>query len=99
MAKNRIESAINKIDLAFRANGGEEFRPDRCSCEPEVGFVPCEYCAIRDGLLVGKKALESVIAYREAILNCIGYANNRESECGDRARNAFQFLYDTIEEA
>lgn len=98
MTKDQIENIKEKIDLAFRANGGEEFRQDLCGCDPDVGFVPCEYCAIRDGLLIGKKALEASIKYREAIQNCIDWANNRESEWGNRAMNAFEFLYKALEE-
>lgn len=97
MTKDEIENIKNKIDLAFRAIGGEEFREDWCSCDPSVGFSPCEYCAIREGLLIGKKALEAMITYREAIQNCIDWANNRETEWGDRAINAFEFLYKALE--
>lgn len=35
---------------------------------------------------------------RQAIRDCINYANNRESEWGSRAEKAFQFLYDAIGE-
>lgn len=33
------------IALGFIANGGRAFRRDICRCDPDVGAVPCEYCA------------------------------------------------------
>lgn len=35
--------------------------------------------------------------YRIAIERCIEWANNRETEWGDRAINAFQFLYNALD--
>ena len=34
---------------------------------------------------------------RIAIKNCIDWANNRETEWGTRAENAFKFLYDALD--
>lgn len=45
---------IKQIDLAILANGGEDFRDNFCSCDPSVGYTPCEYCAIRNALLAVK---------------------------------------------
>jgi hypothetical protein len=36
--------------------------------------------------------------YKDAIQNCIGFANGRESEWGERAESAFEFLYAALEE-
>jgi len=36
--------------------------------------------------------------YKDAIQNCIGFANGRESEWGERAESAFDFLYAALEE-
>lgn len=44
------ESLLEKLELAHRANGGKEFNERACSCDASVGFVPCEYCAIRSAL-------------------------------------------------
>lgn len=46
------------IELALLANngGGLDFRKEMCECDPEVGMVPCQYCAI-DRLL--RKALRT----------------------------------------
>jgi len=35
--------------------------------------------------------------YKEAIQNCLGWANGRQSEWGDRASNAFRFIEDAME--
>lgn len=36
------------VELAIRANnmGGLTFKEDYCQCDPEVGCLPCPYCAI-----------------------------------------------------
>ena len=34
------------LDLAIRANGGNQWSQQWCTCEPSVGNCPCEYCAI-----------------------------------------------------
>lgn len=41
------------VELALRAvnNGsGTDFRMELCRCDPEVGCVPCQYCAEYDVL-------------------------------------------------
>lgn len=39
---------IEDAKLAILANnsGGYEFRKDLCQCDPSVGMVPCQYCAV-----------------------------------------------------
>ena len=53
---------LDDIDLALRANNnGEriEWRQDLCMCDPEVGMVPCPYCAIQNALEKCKRFLSS----------------------------------------
>ena len=48
------------LDLAILANGGEEFLPTVCECEPETNNAPCRYCAIYDGLKLAKQSLTAL---------------------------------------
>lgn len=47
---------LDAIDLAQRANGGVEWKESFCRCDPDVGAVPCEYCAIHFALAIAHKA-------------------------------------------
>jgi len=49
------------IDLAIRANGGDRFRHKWCECEPEIGYAPCMYCAIYNGLRAAKEYVQMPI--------------------------------------
>lgn len=58
---------IEKIlDLAILANGGEKHRKEWCQCDSSVGYVPCEYCAIFNGLTQAKSYFSNL---RKRILN------------------------------
>lgn len=46
-----MKTLIEEIDLAILSHGGEHLRKDFCQCDPAVGFVPCEYCAIYQALI------------------------------------------------
>jgi len=49
---NELETIFKKlpkeedIRLAMMANGGVEYNEKYCECDPSVGMVPCQYCAI-----------------------------------------------------
>jgi len=58
---------MEMIDLAIAANGGEGFRQDWCQCDYSVGYVPCEYCAIRNALLAMKHYLSCVLSDTERL--------------------------------
>lgn len=49
------EKVKEKINLAIAANGGTDFRKEWCQCDPSIGAVPCEYCAIRAGAIRPKR--------------------------------------------
>jgi len=53
--KTRIIELHTKISMAMRANGGPNFHEEWCKCDPDVGAVPCHYCAIFDGLNAAAK--------------------------------------------
>ena len=53
-------STDDKINLAIAALGGEKHRPEACMCDPEVGAVPCPYCAELDGLMAAKYELKEL---------------------------------------
>ena len=66
MKRSEMEIAstflLDDIDLALRANnaGGKiEWRKDFCECDPDVGMVPCQYCAIQNALEKCKRFLSS----------------------------------------
>ena len=46
---------LEQLSLAIAANGGKEFRKDFCHCDPSVGYVVCEYCAIYHALKYAKE--------------------------------------------
>lgn len=48
--KNKLKSLRGKVDLAILAHGGKDWRKEWCQCDPSVGMVPCEYCAIYTAL-------------------------------------------------
>jgi len=48
------------IKLAILANGGDTHKKDWCKCDPEVGYSPCEYCAIFNGLNEARTLLSSL---------------------------------------
>jgi hypothetical protein len=54
---------LDDIDLALRANNGGAiaWRRDMCMCDPSVGMVPCQYCAIQNALEKCKRFLSSNI--------------------------------------
>jgi len=58
---------MEMIDLAIAANGGAGFRQDWCQCDYSVGYVPCEYCAIRNALLAVKRHLSCVLSDTERL--------------------------------
>lgn len=43
-------------------------------------------------------AVADAFIAKVAIRNCLAWANGRESEWGERAESAFQFLYDALEQ-
>jgi len=49
---------LEKVELAILANGGAEWDPHGCECEPEVNMAPCRYCAMWDALRSVKQYLE-----------------------------------------
>jgi len=55
-----IKRIKEQIDLAILANGGEYHQKVHCQCDPEVGFVPCEYCAVFNGLNSAKDLISYV---------------------------------------
>lgn len=48
---------LEDVELAILANGG----PECCQCDPEVGHVPCMYCAVADVLRKLKGAITNEI--------------------------------------
>ena len=58
MAETRIKEVIANIELGIDANGGVAHNHRLCDCDPEVGPLPCQYCAIttalQDGLRCAK---------------------------------------------
>ena len=49
------------LELAYVANACEvdgTRRDDLCECDWEVGNVPCQYCAICDGLDLARRLLK-----------------------------------------
>jgi hypothetical protein len=60
MKLSEIMLRVKDLEMAFRAIGGREFRQERCECDYEVGFVPCEYCAIHKGLTVGSECFSEL---------------------------------------
>ena len=53
---------LDDIDLALRANNNGApiaWRQDMCMCDPSVGMVPCQYCAIQNALEKCKRFLSS----------------------------------------
>lgn len=50
-------NSLKTVELAIAANGGEAFKKGWCHCDPSVGLMPCEYCAIRNALLESKRIL------------------------------------------
>ena len=63
-------------------------------CEPDMIDMMDE-SAVRYEL---RCSLREVGRLRTAIQNCLDWANGRETEWGERAENAFQFLYDAVEQ-
>ena len=63
-------------------------------CEPDMIDMMDE-SAVRYEL---RCSLREVDRLRTAIQNCLDWANGRETEWGERAENAFQFLYDAVEQ-
>jgi hypothetical protein len=57
---DEIEESRKKIELAISANGGDIHRKNWCQCDPTVGYSPCEYCAVFNGLNEGKKLLSAL---------------------------------------
>jgi hypothetical protein len=57
MKSDIYEQIRSDLELAILANGGFEFREDWCRCDPEVGYYPCEYCAIFRALTHFQKLL------------------------------------------
>ena len=58
-----MKDLMEKVDLAIKASGGEEFNKKRCYCDSSVGYVieyaPCEYYAIRNALFAMKGYLKN----------------------------------------
>lgn len=46
----KLKKVIDDVELAIKANGGKNWKVNWCQCDPDVGMVPCEYCAIYHGL-------------------------------------------------
>ena len=70
---------------------------DLLSDEERIAFLEsgraCETGIIAPAIV---DDIVKTIKCRIAIKECIGYANNRETEWGSRAESAFQFLYDAL---
>ena len=60
MANPKMNKLLSKIDLAILANGGENWRVDWCRCDPDVGFSPCEYCAVYTALKETKEFISNI---------------------------------------
>lgn len=56
-----------KLDLAIMANGGEDFIKYWCFCDPPVSVGPCEYCAVRNGLIAAKQLISHIKELEEGI--------------------------------
>ena len=57
---------LDDIDLALRANNNGapiSWRQDMCMCDPSVGMVPCQYCAIQNALEKCKRFLSSNVEF------------------------------------
>ena len=60
-----IERSRKKVELAILANGGDIHREHWCRCDPSIGAVPCQYCAIFNGLNEAKTLLSSLEKEKE----------------------------------
>lgn len=56
-----MKTLLEKIDLAIKANGGEDWRSDYCQCDAVVGYTLCEYCAIHSALRDSKRLVSNVL--------------------------------------
>ena len=45
------------INTGFLANGGREWNKRNCTCDPDVGYQPCEYCATHQALETAERNL------------------------------------------
>ena len=54
------ERKMDKLELAFLANGGPDWQGKWCECDPSVGASPCRYCAIYSALSFASALDESV---------------------------------------
>lgn len=66
--------------------------------EERIAFIECGR-AYDTGIIapVMQDEIVRALKCRIAIQNCIDYANKRETEWGNRAESAFQFLYDALD--
>jgi len=79
-----------KIELALLANGGVEWDKNSCECDPEVGQVPCRYCAIHHALTWSNGRLEhlqALEAIAEKLANVVFY---KAGESGKEALQAYK---------
>ena len=51
---------MNRIELAILANGGDKHIKEWCTCDPDVGMSPCQYCAIFSGLMYARELLKQM---------------------------------------
>jgi hypothetical protein len=65
----REKSLLDSVKLAQLANGGTEFNYSWCQCDPDVGAVPCQYCAIYDALSRVKWYLQERVVINDSNRN------------------------------
>lgn len=53
------EDIIATAIAAVNSGTGTEWRQDYCQCDPSVGMVPCQYCAIWDCIKLAKRLVAS----------------------------------------
>jgi len=56
------------INTGFLANGGREWNKRNCTCDPDVGYQPCEYCATHQALETAERNLGELVTAQEKIV-------------------------------
>jgi hypothetical protein len=58
-----VKEVIDKINIGFRAIGGDVWQPKLCECDQSVGSI-CAYCSIFEALRISKEMAWDKISSR-----------------------------------
>jgi len=89
-----VESTFTYINTAFKVIGGRKWKKELCGCDEEIGFVPCEYCAMFKALTSAERLISEnvdVISKSKAVLEDI-----RINRTEDYSNDVLSFHIDAV---